>query len=189
LGEHTVLEVVERGSGRALAGAEVFIGPGELWKELGSTSREGPDVEDLLRDVGRRFVSDAEGRVALPADVPPWCLAVARLDGLFGRASYGRSVDEPARIELQLDRTLAIRVVDEHGETVAGVPVALRVHGASYDHVEWMDRTGEDGLARLRHFDLVYGDEEWGCRPCSSRFPWLGRPRSCSTRTRCRPSR
>ncbi|MCK6447329.1 MAG: sigma-70 family RNA polymerase sigma factor [Planctomycetes bacterium] len=109
------------------------------------------DIERDLEASGSRVESDEHGEVWLPApggDV----VIVARSDCSWGQARVGAHDQGPTEVLLEDDITLFARVVDERGDPVAGVPLALSrisASGLSSDGESW--RTDAAGRAQIPH--------------------------------------
>lgn len=107
------------------------------------------DRETDALDYGTIAVSDADGRVRFPR--PERGSLSARAGEYYAdEAVYDRAPDE---LELLLERELDVRalVLDVDGRPVGGVPVAWMVWSGDSARMRIQARSGEDGIARVRH--------------------------------------
>lgn len=86
------------------------------------------DLDALVQAAGRRYRADARGIVRVPRNASGATL-IASVGGTWGErdlppSSFRRT--RPARLELEPDRALVVRVVDAAGRPQADVPVAVR---------------------------------------------------------------
>jgi len=151
LAEPVTLTVVEAATGEPVAGAEVFTA---TFQELewGKRLRAhgNPDPEALLRELGRSFTSDEQGKVELERFDDDY-LVCARRGELFRFARWHELQTEEGRLPLFRDRDLAIEVVDATGTPCAGVLVVLDELRTSHRLRLWSAQTSALGIARLRH--------------------------------------
>jgi len=106
-------------------GAHVFVLDGYDGPELSDPYAQ--HWSDLAETHGRRYKADDAGRVQLPP-IEHGAIVSARLPGLYGFSKIGRRHREVESVTLQQDETVTVRVMDDAGETVAGVPVAVLQH-------------------------------------------------------------
>ena len=145
------VRVVERASGAPVAGARV------RWARA-REPRAAADVEEEL-DLGSASVeTDARGEARLALDAGA-ALVDARRGELWGFRRVDGGEGSTLVLSLVPDRTLAVRAVDGAGRPVAGVPVAIRLDALRAEGGDlWRGATGEDGVARVRHFDALLGE-------------------------------
>lgn len=150
------IRVVEQGSGAPLPGAELWFMP---WadvvdREIQNGRGASFDIEAAARSEGRAFPTDSLGEVHVPAsDV--LSIAVGRRGDLFGRVNLRPRAGGEAELPMRLDRTLILQTVDETGEPVGRVPVAIAKLGTSaLPQVRWRAATDTaNGRVTLHHFD------------------------------------
>jgi hypothetical protein len=151
--------VVEKGTGRPLAGARVLLqkeGVDPLeWNEAWERWN---DVEPMLaHGLGQAFVSDRRGIASVPQPSRQvW--VTADLGELHGERRTDPK-EEFCRVEVRAYHSLAIEVLDPLGRPVEGVRVAL----VESEHGEWWSAwsgiTDSDGRAELHKLEEKLGDE------------------------------
>ncbi|MBI5431719.1 MAG: RNA polymerase sigma factor [Planctomycetes bacterium] len=112
------------------------------------------DVERDLEAVGTRATSDQHGELRIP-EPPETLVVVARADCSWGQTSVDPRATGPTEVLLEDDVTLHARVVDERGEPVAGVPLAIsRISdtGRAGDLETWP--TDAAGRAEIPHAQM-----------------------------------
>lgn len=147
--------VVERASGLPIAGAEVrAASTSDLVMHDEHRPQWHPEEDDLLDAVGTKAVTNEHGEAWVSPGSPP-AIVDARFRDQWGSTRIEKDSAEPIRIELDVDRDLAIQVVDGAGKPVAGVPVVVRAGPGQGPRDEaWNDVTrAPDGIARLPHVD------------------------------------
>lgn len=110
-----------------------------------------PDAVDFLRKNGRSLRTDGKGEAVI-LQPEGWVIACALKGDLFAMSIIG--LQQPADVlELRLipDVTLHLRVVDESGKGVAGVPVALQTRARNWSQSGSKRVTGGDGRAAFPH--------------------------------------
>lgn len=126
----------------------------EQERELSEAFFTGTKPDDLFARYGKRYTADARGEVRVPQPSEFAVFAGAR-DDLYGVARWNRGeASEGAALELELapDPVVRIRVRDERGTPVPGVPVSIRLGGNnnfSFDVAR--QPTGPEGIAEFRH--------------------------------------
>lgn len=91
----------------------------------------------LVGKYGQRFVTGADGLVTLPNDESGYVVAIARKDGKrFAVMKALRKGVEELTLELAALKEIAVRVVDQRGRPVFGMPVAAS---------PWANDVGSDG--------------------------------------------
>lgn len=147
---HFTLQVWDRKFGVPAAGASVHFLVDPPWR----SRDEVTEHESLIAErEGARFTTDAKGRAQLPA-----CRRQAYLAVTLGESFAYKRIwsDHPKRIVLVLqpDETVTIRVVDERGKGLAGVPVGLLQtlpeRGPTREQVRTQQRQVQAELAALR---------------------------------------
>lgn len=151
--EGILVLVVDEASQAPLPHAEVlwFDGDSVTDSDRSIAEAQGYDLDGLFERHGLRYRADGSGQVLVPRPSSSVVLA-GRLDDLWGMQELRASEDGPARLELAFDPALKIRVVDEAGAPVAGVPVAMRIReeaGRAFDALK--ASTDGDGVGRIRH--------------------------------------
>jgi hypothetical protein len=114
---------------------------------------ERSEVEDHAAEAVR-LRANAQGRV-LVADVEPGFFVAVSAPRLWGCAAFPHEREGPGVVLLDADVNVRVQVVDGSGAPVAGVPIALRERrlASVTDHLT--ARTGEDGIATLRHAGAI----------------------------------
>ena len=138
--------------GAPVVGAEVaWASPEEL-----SAIRGEPDYVERAKRVGHRAETDAAGLARIPA-LGERALVVAWSGAWLAMRSLGAEAPEqPLELELQLDRTLRVRVVDPLHAPVRGVTVRARLMAGRVEHMN-REVTGADGLVAFRHLGVGTG--------------------------------
>ncbi len=116
------LQCWDRQPGVPAAGVEVFVVDGLDVPELRDPF--APHWSDLAEEHGERLEADEQGLVELPP-IQEWLIVAARGPGTWGFRRWGRDHAEFETLVLQADETLTVRVVDDEGRAVAGVPVGI----------------------------------------------------------------
>lgn len=122
-----VLQAWDRHEGVPAANAEVHLLDDfdeEEWDEMRDRPADGPHWADLAAARGQSFRADATGRVKLPA-FEGRALVTAELPGAFGLILVEEERDEIETLLLERDQTVTVRVVDDQGRPVQGVPVGI----------------------------------------------------------------
>lgn len=166
---HVLVRVVDDHDGQPVAGATVAA----------SIERDGPisaaerrrwtadaDPFARLQARGQTTQTDAEGYAILLGS--HWMDVMAQHGERFASAELELEGIGPEGFELRLRPASVrqIRVVDQNGQTLAGVPLALRVHlvrslAAGNDlRVDSLGRTGRDGTLRTRLEHHLQGFEQ-----------------------------
>jgi hypothetical protein len=172
-GEQVWLRIVDDATVQAVPGAEVLWYSDTFpWATLSATERQlqDTDMEALLRQRGQRALTDACGRVAIPAAA--WSVVLANSSSPGGLL-HGQlripvtTVADPLApfpgenvVWLRPDRTLLVRTVDAAGEIVPGVHVQLtRVRpaaaGSEREVTSDLPASGPDGMTRVPHVQQV----------------------------------
>lgn len=144
------LRVIDAASRAPVPFADVFVGESNAdWRRRDAGGQHWAERLEQS-DAARR--TDAKGEVRLPA-IRRRLFVVARSGRLFGAGIVGRGEETPV-LELVLDRTLRVRVLDAEGQPTAGVPIGLAAD--LQERVQRVARatTGADGIAVLRHVQL-----------------------------------
>lgn len=129
--------VVERDSGRALAGADVIWESGldpraelesKITKFIDTQGRERGETTEPRRTLtllsGRRFTTDASGRVRVPS-VAKRAVVVAHHGVLTGSVEVPSDERGVVRVELADTDDLVVRVVTATGEPASGINVSV----------------------------------------------------------------
>lgn len=156
--ELLTISTVERGTGRPIAGARVWVTTWSALRERCPDNGRGEsyDIEAEIAALTKPFETDELGaaRVPLPSEST---IAIARHGDLFGTATDSPEPGSTVEIELAPDRSLTIRAVDERGQPFAGVPVGINEHDpnrpASGMMLWWAHTSGEEGEVTVFHVD------------------------------------
>lgn len=160
------LVVVERDSGRALAGADVIWESGsetlaqvkakleaKVNRFFDAQSRSTGERADESRPItllsGRRFTTDTSGRVRVPAS-DDTALIVAHHGVLTGSTEIAANERGIVRVELVSTDDLVVRVLTANGDPAPGVSVFVGL-GLEGDTVGGSALTDVSGRARLVH--------------------------------------
>ncbi|MDA0932936.1 MAG: hypothetical protein O3C51_05730 [Planctomycetota bacterium] len=138
-----------------VVGAKVRVEPDPSWASWGR-GRGGRGVFPGLDDLEERGVertSGADGEVVLPA-FRRQALVAAEWEGLFGASLVAADEREPV-LELFVDRTVVVRVVDGVGRPEPGVEVALAVDLLQRIDERASETSDEEGLATFRHVQMM----------------------------------
>lgn len=156
--------VVERESGRALAGAELIWarradagGSARLNAKLESffdaqaRARDGSPAEKrpVTLVTGRRFTTDAEGRARVP-HCDDTALVVVHHGVLTGSVELAADERGVVRVELAATDDLVVRVLTAEGEPAPGIDVSVGI-GDDEGVVGGVALTDASGRARLVH--------------------------------------
>lgn len=154
-----MLITVEQATGQPVPGADVWFAPQSMLDEHGmrEAGMSNGDREEQLRRYGEHTQSDEQAEAQL-SGFGKMGVAVARKGELFGLAWMTSEANEPVRLEMDLQRSVTIQVVDEQGSPVAGVPVALGWRQDPGSNVSvsmiWQGETrGDDGMVVMRQFE------------------------------------
>lgn len=164
LDDRLALQCVDKLTGLPVGKADVFHlrAPPTLQLEWLELQHRLGEVVRVVESTGTRMQADDEGRVGLP-----WpdgrVFVFARTDTLAGLIQIDRTTQPPVTLEMVMDATLTVQVVDGAGTPIAGVPVALRARNAMrfYDVTEAVTE-GEDGFALLPHAGLAAAANDFG---------------------------
>lgn len=147
------IELVDEEQGAPVPGARVhFVG----WDRLSEIEKRGVgffaiDADSLARERGHERTSDAEGMVRIPGR-ETGAIVVAEKGSLQGREFLRPQGPGRVRMVLRVGAEVRVRVVDDRGAPVAGVPVGLRVGKPGRETFLGSVKTEEpDGEARLRN--------------------------------------
>ena len=158
------VQVVNGVNQQPAAGARVsWVGQEEalsLWRST-PLPVQASDWHEFHRRLGREGVTDAQGWVTLAVDAKVTHLQ-ASLGEMFGVQVVPEG-QETVHLELEPDRSAAVRVVDGQGSPRQGVDVGARmvfdVGGRDTSSMpsmfRWWDRTDEHGIARIEHVQLA----------------------------------
>jgi RNA polymerase sigma factor (sigma-70 family) len=142
------LQVIDRTNGAPASGVEVWY--------AAQSAVDGwytADREELLVEAGRKVVSDEAGEVFLTGH-GEGAFAVARSGGLYGELWIPAEPEESLILELILDRTITIQVVNEAGTLLPGIPVGVWLKGPRHSQqLQWRGSTGLDGTVSCTHAD------------------------------------
>jgi len=134
------------------AGAQVAWATVE---ELRAIRGERDSLERVKR-AGHHAQTDAAGQARIPA-LGEHAQVVAWSGPWLAQHTLGAEPSAlPLELELSLDRTLRVRVVDPFGKPARGVPVRARLMSGRVEHTA-SETSGADGLAEFRHLGLGPG--------------------------------
>ncbi|MGA1608260.1 MAG: hypothetical protein ACO4CT_14840, partial [Planctomycetota bacterium] len=145
------LRLVDTVAGRPVVGATV-----RLSEDLGWRGRWGDNLARGLAALDERSVertSGADGTVTLPA-FRRQALVAAEWEGMFGARVLAADESEPV-LELQIDRTVVVRVVDGVGRPRSDVEVALAVDLLQNIDERATETSDAQGLATFRHVQML----------------------------------
>ncbi len=145
------LRLVDAVGGRPVSGATV-----RLSEDVGWRGRWGDNLArglEALEERGVERTSDADGTVVLPT-FRRQALVAAEWDGMFGARVISADENEPV-LELQVDRTVVVRVVDGIGRPRADVEVALAVDLLQNIDERATETSDAEGLATFRHVQML----------------------------------
>ncbi|MBL8899116.1 MAG: RNA polymerase sigma factor [Planctomycetes bacterium] len=150
------VQLVERDTQRPVPGAEVFLfDDRKLLDDPTALYRRGFLLEDDLdrhqSSLVKRLVSDAQGEVRIPPSIE-WARIGARHGELWGQTGLSPYASNPVRLEMEVDRSVRVRVVDAAGVPRAGVAVGVRSDPShSFGGFYFHGTTGPDGIYEFRH--------------------------------------
>lgn len=148
------LTVIEAATGAPVPDATVYYADG---RRMGSMTRgRRPDggggwLASLERG-GESTRTNAEGRAAIPRARDRLFIA-AQSEGLFGGRVLQGGLTE-ATLELVVDETMFVRVLDGRGQPRPGVDVALSVDRISRLDVRKVVPSDDDGIAKIEHLQF-----------------------------------
>lgn len=150
-----LVQVVAKGDGRRLAGAEVtFLDPAQVDPSVLQEAflSGGRDLEAMLRRFGRRYRADRNGELRLPR-FQEQAGVMARHGPLFGVQEIRTGLSDPIRLELEASSSLLVQVVDEDGNPCPGVPLALRFRSGAFPSDVWRGQAqGPAAMAEIANF-------------------------------------
>jgi len=152
----TELVILRADTREPVAGATVWWWPMPATIDAGMTFDrwlERSEVEDHAAEAVR-LRANSHGRV-LVGDVESGFFVAVSAPRLWGCAAFPHEREGPQFVLLAADVDVRVQVVDGSGAPVAGVPIALRERrlASVTDHLT--SRTGEDGVATLRHAGAI----------------------------------
>lgn len=107
------------------------------------------DREAAAEPFGRAVLSGPDGTLRLPrTEVSAY---FARLEGEYAEGFLDLATPDGTEILLQGDLETRVLVLDQDDHPVAGIPVAWLAWGGDRASEQIRARSGEDGIARLRH--------------------------------------
>lgn len=150
--EHQIEVLVVDPDGQPVPGAEIFAMTATQIVELDRSEmdRMQRDRMGVIESHGERFVADRSGRAQIEYDTDA-LIITGRGPGLVGSFAGKPEVGETLRLQLAVDITLRVQVVDDAGAPAAGVHVLVQPDqdvAETYPHV--LGRTGPDGLLEAR---------------------------------------
>lgn len=123
-------------------------------QELMMAFLTGMSVPELLTVLATAHQADAAGRLRVPLPRDHGMIA-AELDDGFVMNEWEPTASQGEDHELRLTLTQAsaveVLVVDETGRPLAGAPVSIRFGDENFQFDLLRDRTGADGVARMKH--------------------------------------
>ena len=159
-GEPLIVHVRNGESGLAIEGATVRYATQQQMRDARDGRSEGrsTDLEQALERIGKAELTDANGEVRLPR-LGERMRVSARHGELYTHTLLRGDEQEPIVIDLFLDRTVEIQVVDPAGRFRGGVPVGVSVAQARENDSVWRGETREeDGIATLFHAQVELAD-------------------------------
>jgi hypothetical protein len=165
-GDFLLLQVVLRETGAPVPGArvQVLAPTPESLADIERAFFAGTTLAALLEQFGTSRTADAEGRARIPRPTDLVLIAASKGDlyGVLEMNKVYESLDKEGvlRLELETEPALRIRVRDQNGRPVAGIPVALRVgDGDDFSSFDLMrvntDAEGVGTLPQARAFSRV----------------------------------
>jgi len=158
------VEVLRRESREPVPFADVWFVP--LYDLEARAAQELHTLQVAVEERGKRVTCDDLGRARIPARDETTRLAVTAVaEGLWAYTTVS-SASSDVTLEMLEDTSLRVRVVDENGRPVEGVPVGLRyLRGDSSDTPFVLETAGPEGLAVFRHvahcFEWVGDSVNW----------------------------
>jgi hypothetical protein len=147
--------VVDRASRQPIAGARVrAASTNGLVAYDEHRPQWHPEDDELLSAANANSITDEHGRAIVTLASLP-AIVDARSGESWGSSRVRKDSALPILIEIELDRELAIQVVDGAGRPVSGVPVGIRsCPGDGMPDDAWSGVTqGAQGIARVRHVE------------------------------------
>ncbi len=150
-----LLRVIEKASGLPIAGARVqVVEHREARRRARQEGRPDPrSPYEWLPRYGQTALCDESGELQLPR-FQGRLLVSAAGPGLYGVLRLDAEVSEEQVIELLPDRQLAIQVIDQSGQPLAGVPVGLVCRQERRRQIIWSGRSDADGELLASHLQI-----------------------------------
>lgn len=167
--EWIVVRVVDKDTGAAVPGAEVF------WCDEPGQEAFGTDItrtslqrsllsrwtELVAELIGWSTTTDSDGAAKITCK--GWTTIAARHDGKYGTLNVAETMLKPTNgfvLQIAADRSLRVRVVDDRGEPAAGVPVSIGCFGDGGEPSfiwNWGPSaiTDADGTTTIHHLQRV----------------------------------
>jgi hypothetical protein len=152
-GPRLIVKVIDLIKGTPVAGATIWVFDPSQYDEkvFGEALKTQPDWELLAPAFASKLSTDEKGFVvvAQPSD---WLRLLGRSGALYGEHYQETGPDgQIAKMLLETDGTLRVRVTDQQDQGLAGVPIGLRTQQGQQS--EWLaERTsGADGRAVFAH--------------------------------------
>ncbi len=118
-----VIQVWDRKKGQVAPEAKVYVLEG--YESAERRDAFAPHWCEVAIAEGKRYTATSEGRVALPRLEKTTYIA-ATLPGLSGMTRLRRGHREIESLTLQVEESVTVRVTDQEGRALSGVPVGLQ---------------------------------------------------------------
>lgn len=152
-GPRLIVKVIDLVKGSPVANATIWVFDPSQYDEkaFGAALKTQPDWELLAPTFARKLSTDEQGLVAV-AQPREWLRLLGRSGALYGEHYQETGPDgQIAKLLLETDGSIRVRVTDARDQGLAGVPLGIRTQQGQQS--EWlMQRTsGADGRAVFAH--------------------------------------
>ncbi len=168
-GDRFLLWVQEARTGFPAEGVEVrwfeerksIFDPDEEWWFDELAPRDRPISDEVSEHPLGVALTDSTGAAFIPMNGIEWMRVEARKADLVGRTWRSSGSEGVERIDLVRTFDLEVRVLDERGEPVSGVPVALRGSSDTGKHDVLEASTSDSGTATLQNAGFAMTNSDW----------------------------